>query len=225
MARAVAVWLDHTAAAAPVRPSEPKAIAMETTHRPRPRRGRPRDPEAEPRIRHHTIRLLLERGFDGMTVDDVAEAAGVGKATIYRRWASKEQLAHDAMTQLFDIQVPDPDTGSIVGDLTRVYSDAVVLANSKEGLALIRLALSEVNRDEKVAALYRAFLKRRIAQTAAALERARSRGESIHPDADPAVMVHWLAGLLIVRAITGDTMPGTGDVEALVRMTLHGVSG
>ena len=52
------------------------------------RRGRPRDPEAEPRIRSSALDLLLERGFDKMTVDDVAEAAGVGKATIYRRFSS-----------------------------------------------------------------------------------------------------------------------------------------
>jgi AcrR family transcriptional regulator len=196
---------------------------MGTNNGERRRRGRPRDPDAEPRIRDQTIRLLLERGFDGMTVDDVAEAAGVGKATIYRRWASKEQLAHDAMTQLFDVQVPDPDTGSLVGDLTKVYHDAVVLADSKDGLALIRLAIAEVNRHELTARLYREFLGRRIAQTAAALDRARARGERIRPDADAAVMVHWLAGLLVVRAITGDKMPEPEDVDALVTMTLHGV--
>ncbi|HET6743126.1 MAG TPA: helix-turn-helix domain-containing protein, partial [Kribbella sp.] len=47
-----------------------------------------------------------------MTVDDVAEAAGVGKATIYRRWASKELLANDALADLFDLEIPDADTGS-----------------------------------------------------------------------------------------------------------------
>ena len=95
---------------------------METNHDVRPRRGRPRDPDAEPRIREYALKLLLERGFDGMTVDDVAEAAGVGKATIYRRWASKELLANDAMAQLFDLEIPDADTGSIAGDLRQVYS-------------------------------------------------------------------------------------------------------
>ncbi|WP_328992465.1 TetR/AcrR family transcriptional regulator [Kribbella sp. NBC_01245] len=198
---------------------------METNNGERPRRGRPRDPEAEPRIRRHAIQLLLERGFDGMTVDDVAEAAGVGKATIYRRWASKEELAHDAMTEVFSIEVPDPDTGSIAGDLTQVYADAVVFASSKEGLALIRLAISEINRDELTAALYRRFLQHRIDLTAAAVDRARSRGEAIRPDADISVMVQWLAGVLIMRALTGEPMPGVEDVDALVRMTLFGICG
>ncbi|NEA35213.1 TetR/AcrR family transcriptional regulator [Streptomyces sp. SID13031] len=194
---------------------------MGTNNGERPRRGRPRDPDAEPRIRRYAVQLLLERGFDGMTVDDVAEAAGVGKATIYRRWASKELLANDAMAQLFDIEIPDADTGSIAGDLLRVYRDALVFVNSKEGVALIRLAVTEMNRDEQFTAFYRSFLQRRIALTADALERARQRGEPIRPTADPVLMVQWLAGVLILRAMTGEQMPAVEDAEHLVSMTMR----
>ncbi|TCM41127.1 TetR/AcrR family transcriptional regulator [Kribbella sp. VKM Ac-2568] len=194
---------------------------METNSGERPRRGRPRDPEAEPRIRRYAVQLLLERGFDGMTVDDVAEAAGVGKATIYRRWASKELLANDAMAQMFDIEIPDADTGSIAGDLRQVYRDALIFVNSKEGISLIRLAVSEMNRDEQFTVFYRSFLQRRIALTAAALERARRRGEPIRASADPVLMVQWLAGVLIVRALTGEKMPSVDDADHLVAMTMR----
>ena len=194
---------------------------MESTSGDRPRRGRPRDPDAEPRIRRHAVQLLLERGFDGMTVDDVAEAAGVGKATIYRRWASKELLANDAMAQMFDIEIPDADTGSIAGDLRQVYRDALTFVNSKEGISLIRLAVSEMNRDEQFTVFYRSFLQRRIALTAAALERARRRGEPIRATADPVLMVQWLAGVLIVRALTGEKMPSVDDADHLVAMTMR----
>ena len=194
---------------------------METNSGERPRRGRPRDPEAEPRIRRYAVQLLLERGFDGMTVDDVAEAAGVGKATIYRRWASKELLANDAMAQMFDIEIPDADTGSIAGDLRQVYRDALIFVNSKEGISLIRLAVSEMNRDEQFTVFYRSFLQRRIALTAAALERARRRGEPIRATADPVLMVQWLAGVLIVRALTGEKMPSVDDADHLVAMTMR----
>ena len=194
---------------------------MGTNSGERPRRGRPRDPEAEPRIRRYAVQLLLERGFDGMTVDDVAEAAGVGKATIYRRWASKELLANDAMAQMFDIEIPDADTGSIAGDLRQVYRDALIFVNSKEGISLIRLAVSEMNRDEQFTVFYRSFLQRRIALTAAALERARRRGEPIRATADPVLMVQWLAGVLIVRALTGEKMPSVDDADHLVAMTMR----
>ncbi|WP_020389405.1 TetR/AcrR family transcriptional regulator [Kribbella catacumbae] len=190
----------------------------------KPRRGRPRDPDAEPRIRRYAVQLLLERGFDGMTVDDVAEAAGVGKATIYRRWASKELLAGDAMAEMFDIEIPDADTGSIAGDLRQVYRDALAFVNTKEGVALIRLAVTEINRDEQFTVFYRNFLQRRIAMTEAALERARKRGEPIRPDADPVLMVQWLAGVLILRALTGEEMPAVEDADRLVAMTMKSVT-
>ena len=189
----------------------------------KPRRGRPRDPDAEPRIRRYAVQLLLERGFDGMTVDDVAEAAGVGKATIYRRWASKELLAGDAMAEMFDIEIPDADTGSIAGDLRQVYRDALAFVNTKEGVALIRLAVSEMNRDERFTVFYREFLQRRINLTAAALERARQRGEPVRPDADPVLMVQWVAGVLIVRALTGEDMPAVEDADRWVAMTMKTV--
>jgi AcrR family transcriptional regulator len=169
------------------------------------------------------VQLLLERGFDGMTVDDVAEAAGVGKATIYRRWASKELLANDALAELFDLEIPDADTGSIAGDLRQVYRVGLAFANSDRGRAMIRLAVSEANRDERSAAVYRAVLDRRIELTRAALERARSRGEPIRDDADPALMVEWMAGLFVVRALTGQPMPPTEDADRLAELTLRSI--
>jgi AcrR family transcriptional regulator len=169
------------------------------------------------------VQLLLERGFDRMTVDDVAEAAGVGKATIYRRWASKDELANDAMTQLFDIEVPDADTGSIAGDLHQVYLRALEFVNSKEGVALVRLAVMEMGRGHQFAAVYRSFLQKRVSLTAEALERGRRRGEPVRENADPVLMVQWLAGLLILRALTGEAMPAPEDADALVAMTMRSI--
>jgi AcrR family transcriptional regulator len=196
---------------------------MGTNSGDKPRRGRPRDPDAEPRIRRYAVQLLLERGFDGMTVDDVAEAAGVGKATIYRRWASKEQLANDALADMFDVEIPDADTGSIAGDLRQVYRDALAFVNSAEGVALVRLAVTEMNRDEQFAVFYRNFLERRVDQTEAALKRARARGEQVRDNADPVLMVQWLAGVLIIRAMTGEPMPRVEDADYLVQMTLRSI--
>jgi len=196
---------------------------MGTNHGVKPRRGGPRDPDAEPRIRRYAVQLLLERGFDGMTVDDVAEAAGVGKATIYRRWASKELLANDAMADLFDLEIPDTDTGSIEGDLRLVYRYALNFVNTEKGLAVIRLAVSEANRDPRSAAVYRNLLDRRIVLTRQALDRARARGEPIRSTADPVLMVEWMAGVFVVRALTGQPMPRPEDADRLADITLRAI--
>ncbi len=194
---------------------------MEIDHGVTPRRGRPRDPDAEPRIRRYAVQLLLERGFDGMTVDDVAEAAGVGKATIYRRWASKEELANDAMADLFDIEIPDADTGSLAGDLREVYGNALAFVNSPAGVALMRLGISEANRDDRSAAIYRSLIDRRIVLTKAALERAWARGEPIRRSADPVMMVQWLSGLFVLRILLNEPMPAVADADHLVDVTLR----
>ena len=188
------------------------------------RRGRPRDPDAEPRIRACALTLLLERGFGNMTVDDVAEAAGVGKATIYRRWPSKEQLAYDALTMMFDTEVPDPDTGSFEEDIRQIYTQAISFVGTKAGRAMVRLGITEATRDPAVAQIYKDFLKRRVDASSRRLERARKRGEPIREGIDPAVQVEWLTGLLVVRVITGAEMFSADDVEQLVAVTMHGVT-
>jgi AcrR family transcriptional regulator len=188
------------------------------------RRGRPRDPDAEPRIRACALDLLLERGFDKMTVDDVADAAGVGKATIYRRWPSKEQLAYDALTMMFDTEVPEPDTGSFEEDIRLLYTEAISFVGTKAGRAMVRLGITEATRDPAVAQIYTDFLKRRVDACERRLERARKRGEPIREGIDPAVQVEWLTGLLVVRVITGAEMFSADDVEQLVAVTMHGVT-
>src|SRR5439155_22880130 len=84
-----------------------------------PRRGRPRSEKAKQAILTAASDLLLDRGLRAMSMDDVAERAGVSKATIYRWWASKELLALDALATAWAAPVPAPqrDTGSLRGDL------------------------------------------------------------------------------------------------------------
>ena len=101
----------------------------------RRKRGRPRDPEADGRILAAASALILLRGFDAMTVDEVASNAGVGKATVYRRWARKEDLALAAMEQLYRDEMPVPDTGSLRQDLTEAFRSTLLFANSPAAAA------------------------------------------------------------------------------------------
>jgi AcrR family transcriptional regulator len=186
-------------------------------------RGRPRDPETDERITRAAAQLLLLRGFDRTTVDDVAARAGVGKATVYRRWPSKEDLAVAAMETLYSNEIPEPDTGSIRTDLAESYRSVLVFVNTPEGSAFLRTSIAESVRDERIAALHRDSVERREAQSRATFERAIARGE-VRPDIDVDAAVQWLGGLLATRAITHRPMPSVDDVEALVEFTLTGVS-
>jgi len=185
-------------------------------------RGRPRDPETDERITAAAAQLMLQRGFDRTTVDDVAALAGVGKATVYRRWPSKEDLVVAAMETLYSAEMPEPDTGSIREDLAEGYRSVLAFVGTPEGEAYLRTSIAESVRDERIAALYRDATQRREDQARRTFEKAIERGE-VRPDIDLDTVVQWLGGLLAVRAITNRPMPTVDDVDALVEFTLRGV--
>lgn len=186
-----------------------------------PRRGRPRDPAADDRIRQAAAQLLLEHGVDGTTVDAVAERAGVGKATVYRRWASKDDLALAAIETLLLREVQVPDTGSLRGDLTQVYRDLLTLASGAEGHAFFRLAAAEAVRDPRIAALYRESLGRRLELCAPIFDRAVERGE-LDAGADRQLMFDWPAGVIVLRVLIGSPLPNLEDAATLAEATLRG---
>jgi AcrR family transcriptional regulator len=90
---------------------------MATTTQPLRSPGRPRDPRRDAAIRDAALVLLAEVGYERMTVDAIAAAAGVSKPTIYRRWAGKQELVADAIRLHPHTQAVAPDTGSLRGDL------------------------------------------------------------------------------------------------------------
>jgi AcrR family transcriptional regulator len=97
------------------------------------RRGRPPRPEARAAIVDATIVLLAERGFQATTMDGIAERAGVGKNTIYRRWCSKEELITDALAELTAGPQDSSDGDDVyavllerVRDFVRVFRDPLL---------------------------------------------------------------------------------------------------
>ena len=185
-------------------------------------RGRPRNPETDQRIIAAAAELMLHRGFDKMTVDDVAAKAGVGKATVYRRWPSKEDLAVAAMAEIYATEIPDADTGSLRTDLKESLTMALTFVNSPQGQAYIRTSMAEAVRDERIAGLYRASTERVEQNAAKMYQRAIDRGE-VRPDVNIDVVVQWVGGLIGMRAITHRPLPRLEDVDDLVEFTLRGV--
>lgn len=87
---------------------------------PPPRRpGRPRSERADQAIIDAALSLFAESGPDGLCIEKVAARAGVGKATIYRRWAGKEDLLLDAMASL-KAPLPEPAGQSVRADLVEL---------------------------------------------------------------------------------------------------------
>jgi len=85
------------------------------------RPGRPRSERAEQAIIEATLELFAEKGADGLCVEEVASRAGVGKATVYRRWRGKEDLLLAALGSLKS-PLPDPGGESVRDDLIALVS-------------------------------------------------------------------------------------------------------
>lgn len=185
-------------------------------------RGRPRDPKTDERIIAAAADLLRKRGFERMTVDDVAASAGVGKATVYRRWPSKDDLAVAAMARLYAVEFPDVDTGSLRGDVAESYRAVLAFVGSPEGAAYLKMSIAESVRDERIAALYRMATERAEESARRMYLRAMERGE-IRDDVDLDYCVQWLGGLIANRAITNRPLPTSEDVPRLVEMTIRGI--
>ena len=103
------------------------------------RGGRPRDPSRDGAIRSAILAVLAESGYAGLTMDAVAATAGVGKATIYRRWRTKSDLVADAIADLSASSISVPDTGSLEGDLRVLLHGLVSALNGPLGAATLSL--------------------------------------------------------------------------------------
>jgi AcrR family transcriptional regulator len=179
--------------------------------------GRPRDPAVEAAILDATLTLLADGGPADPTTDAIAAAAGVGKASIYRRWGSKDELVLAAVASLAG-RVPAPDTGSLHGDLTSIVDGLVEVFSEPRTRRLVGALIGRLVADDELARRLRAgFLNERRRAARSAIERARERGE-VRADVDPGIAVDLLAAPFYYRLlITGEPVDahlGRGVVEA-----------
>jgi len=100
-----------------------------------PKLGRKRDHTRDPEILEAALDVLAETGYDRMTVDMVAARAKAGKATVYRRWASKAELVVDAVACMKRVDVDSetlPDTGTLRGDLIAMMKPHTIVDAEKK---------------------------------------------------------------------------------------------
>jgi AcrR family transcriptional regulator len=162
--------------------------------------GRPRSDAATEAIIGSALSLLEEVGYEGLTIDAVAARAGASKATIYRRWRTKDEVVLSAIETLA-APVPAPDTASLEGDL-KGLADGLVAAFGQDGVArLIGTVVDQMARKPEFAtAIREGFLRNRRGAARTVLERARERGE-IPPDRDLGFVIDLLAAPFYYRLL------------------------
>ena len=195
--------------------------APTTTEMPRPSRGgRPRDPSRDGVIRAAILRLLADVGYGALTMDAVASEAGVGKATIYRRWRTKQDLVVDTISDLNRAEASPPDTGSLEGDLRHMLRSLVTVITGPTGAATLSL-LSTVPHQP---ALAEAFHNGPLAVWRQSFEdiwaRAEQRGE-VRPGLAGSVAAETTSALLVQRwLLTGKPVDDAYADEVLDTVVL-----
>ncbi len=189
-----------------------------------PQRGRPRSEKAHTAILAAAAELLLARGLSAVSMDAVAERAGVSKATIYRWWPTKESLALDALYTEWAAARPFPqDTGTLRGDLLSLLRPWARLASSRPYGRVIAALLTEAQTDPAFAAEYRQrVVEPRRDQGRAIFRRAIERGE-IAADTKVEVALDLLYGPLYHRLLHGHAPLNDRFVRDVIDLALSGI--
>lgn len=184
-------------------------------------RGRPRSPEANRAILMQTLRLLAEQGYTAMSVEGVAAAAGVSKATIYRRYRDKRELVAAALSLLRQEAPALTDTGDVQQDLLNAITDTLRYFRNLNGFAIIGTLLTQARQNPEFLGLFRehVILPRRAA-IKELLERRIQRGQ-LRDDLDLEATVDCIAGPVFARYLSGLPMDEHW-LQWVVRIVLEG---
>ncbi|UPK74915.1 TetR/AcrR family transcriptional regulator [Nocardioidaceae bacterium SCSIO 66511] len=176
-------------------------------------RGRGRlSPERTQEVYDSVVALLVEHGYESLTMDAVAHAASISKATLYRQWGGKQTLVVDALeaTRPYD-EVATIDTGSLRTDLHEWVR--VSLAAPLTDVGLVHAIIHACTGNPELAAAMRERMNLPEDPFNRLFAKAAERGE-IEPDAPAIPYVQLvLAGPYILREFIEEQPP---DEEYLI---------
>jgi AcrR family transcriptional regulator len=185
-------------------------------------RGRPRNEHHDDAILGATIDLVAEAGIAALTIDAVAKRAGVGKATIYRRWSSKEALLLDAWVSVVGPPAV-PDTGTLRGDLDAYFVPKTTPGRPAEAMQSLYLQLIAAAKvDPQLGDMFHTFFTERRRPLRTLLERAVARRE-LPADIDLELVQDLLVAPFVYRWLFTDRQVDPGVVAKLVDVVLAGV--
>ncbi len=183
------------------------------------RAGRPRDARLDDAIRAATFELIGRRGYHGLSIKAVAEAAGTTTPTIYRRWSSKAELV---LETVFRTDGPDvvADTGDLEADVATMVRWSLEKLGHPAGRAALAGLLGEPagtqpGLHDQLVGVWR--------QVAERLRRAVDAGEA-RADLDIEAQVSAIAGpAMLAAAVYGEAVVTDKWVSSLSAIALDGI--
>jgi AcrR family transcriptional regulator len=196
--------------------------AAQNHPKPRPP-GRPRSERARRAILQAANELLESEGFAALTVEAIAERAGVSKATVYRWWPNKAAVVMDGFLSTVSSEVPFPHTGHAQEDIRLHMRRLIKALGGKMGRTVAAL-IAEGQADRELAeALRSRWLSARRAEVKEILEHGMTRGE-LREDLDLEVAVDSLYGPIYYRLLVDHAPLEENFAEALADHVFSGLS-
>ncbi|MER7278559.1 TetR/AcrR family transcriptional regulator [Dactylosporangium sp. NPDC000244] len=183
--------------------------------------GRPRDPQVDRRILQAAVDVFGDGGWAGFAMETVARRAGVGKASLYLRWSTKEALLADALAAGL-VRVSDVDTGTLRGDLIELATQVLDRYTGPSSRAALRLPL-EVGTIPGVAEQYESLRMAQIVAARAIVRRGIDRGE-LPATVSVTLLLDTLVGGAMMHALSTPADkrgPIPADAARLVDFLLH----
>ncbi|HTZ83497.1 MAG TPA: TetR/AcrR family transcriptional regulator [Candidatus Acidoferrales bacterium] len=169
------------------------------SHHSRPRPGG-RSARVVSTVLAATLDILIDRGYRGFSISEVAQRSGVHETSIYRRWQTKARLVSEAIIRFAARSSPPDDTGSFRGDLYALLRTVVTRLHTPLGEAIGQLVASQ---DPDIATLRREYWNSRLETVRELVIRAQARGE-VPASLDPRFVLEMLSGPMLLRAISGE---------------------
>lgn len=187
--------------------------------------GRPKDLEKRAAILEAAKELFTERGYAGVSMDAIAQAAGVSKLTVYNHFEDKETLFLAAVKARCEAQVPqeffeNPPAGPVRDELAAIARAFVGLMASNEAIQLHRTLITEGRNDPALPKLFYEAGPRRMLEEFAIFLNARNRAGVLAVADVPRAATHFFAllkGEMHLRLLIGFGEPPTDEeIEAHV---------
>lgn len=170
-------------------------------------RGRPRSAEADKAILDAALRLLYEHGYSGMSMEAVAEEAGVGKTTVYRRYRDKADLVTAAIASMMKRGEELPDSGDTRADVLELLNRLIRSKQRVQNMRLLGMLWADEERNPELVALFRErVIMPRRQMMIDVLRRGQERGQ-VRGDVDPGLATEMMVGAHFARQFNGIPFP------------------
>lgn len=165
--------------------------------------GRPRSAEADRAILETTLQLLVEQGYDAMSIESIAAEAGVGKTTIYRRYPGKRELVLAAVLSVADTFELPPDSGNVRTNLLACLHQVFEVFRTGDAFAIMGTLLVKERDDPTLIELFRReIIAPRMQLVGRVFQQGIDRGE-LRADISIPLAVQMFAGSMFARHISG----------------------